>query len=115
MAQQPREHRPGQGNLLMNKKTNDKQPDYYGSLTLDHDYRAGETIRLSGAGDNPPSPIDNYYNGSSIYIQSGTGAGQLRRIIDYEGATKTITVNTAFATTCNTDSRALISPTVTSL
>lgn len=47
MAQQPREHRPGQGNLLMNKKTNDKQPDYYGSLTLDHDYRAGETIRLS--------------------------------------------------------------------
>jgi len=72
-----------------------------------------DTIRLSGAGDNPPSPIDNFYNGSSIYIQSGTGAGQLRRIVDYEGATKTITVNTAFATTCNTDSRALISPTVT--
>ncbi len=72
-----------------------------------------ETIRLSGAGDNPPSPIDNYYNGASIYIQSGTGAGQLRRIVDYEGATKTITVNTAFATTCNTDSRVVISPTVT--
>ena len=72
-----------------------------------------DTIRLSAAGDNPPSPIDNYYNGASIYIQSGTGAGQLRRIVDYEGATKTITVNTAFATTCNTDSRALLSPTVT--
>lgn len=72
-----------------------------------------EDIRLSAAGDNPPSPIDNYYNGSSIYIQSGTGAGQLRRIIDYNGSTKTFTVNTAFQTTCNTDSRAIISPTIT--
>ena len=71
------------------------------------------TIKLSAAGDNPPSPIDNYYNGGSIYIKSGTGAGQLRRIIDYAGTTKTLTVNTAFATVCNTDSRIIISPTVT--
>lgn len=72
-----------------------------------------DDIRLSAAGDNPPSPIDNYYNGSSIYIQSGTGAGQLRRIIDYDGSTKTFTVNTAFQTTCNTDSRVIISPSCT--
>lgn len=71
------------------------------------------TLRLSAAGDTPPSPIDNFYNGSSVYIISGTGSGQLRRIIDYSGATKTLTVNTAFATTPNTDSRVIVSPTLT--
>lgn len=59
------------------------------------------------------SPIDNIYNGSSVYIISGTGAGQLRRIIDYSGATRTLVVNTAFSTTPNTDSRVIISPTIT--
>jgi hypothetical protein len=73
----------------------------------------GVKIRLSAASDNPPSPIDNFYNGSSIYVISGTGAGQLRRVIDYAGSTKTFTVNTAFQTTCNTDSRVIVSPTVT--
>ena len=71
------------------------------------------TVRLSAAGDTPPSPIDNFYNGSSVYIISGTGAGQLRRVIDYSGATKTLTVNTAFAVTPNTDSRVIVSPTLT--
>ena len=73
------------------------------------------TLRLSAAGDNPPSSIDKYYNGSSVYVISGTGAGQLRRIIKYSGTTKTLTVNTAFSTVCNTDSRVVISPTVTIL
>lgn len=71
------------------------------------------TLRLSAAGSTPPSPIDNFYNGASVYIVSGTGAGQLRRIIDYAGSTKTLTVNTAFATTPNTDSRVIVSPSVT--
>jgi hypothetical protein len=71
------------------------------------------TLRLSTAVDSLPSPIDNFYNGSSVYIISGTGAGQLRRIIDYSGTTKTLTVNTAFQTIANTDSRVIISPTVT--
>jgi len=70
-------------------------------------------IRLSAVGDNPPSPIDNFYNGSSVYVISGTGSGQLRRVINYSGATKTFTVNTAFATTPNTDSKVIVSPTVT--
>lgn len=70
-------------------------------------------LRLSAVGDTPPSPIDNFYNGSSVYIISGTGSGQLRRITDYSGATKTLTVNTAFATTPNTDSRVIVSPTLT--
>lgn len=59
------------------------------------------------------SPIDNIYNGSSVYIKNGTGAGQLRRIIDYSGQTKTLVVNAAFSTTPNTDSTVIISPTVT--
>ena len=71
------------------------------------------TIRLSPAGDNPPSSVDNFYNGSSIYITSGTGSGQIRRVIDYAGSTKTFTVNSAFSTIANTDSRCIVSPTVT--
>ena len=71
------------------------------------------SLRLSTAGDNEASPIDNFYNGASVYIKAGTGAGQLRRITNYEGSTRTLTVNTAFATVCNTDSRVVISPTVT--
>jgi hypothetical protein len=71
------------------------------------------SIRLSAAAANPPSSIDNFYNGSSIYINTGTGAGQIRRIIDYSGSTKTFTVNSAFSTIANTDSRVIVSPTVT--
>jgi hypothetical protein len=71
------------------------------------------TIRLSKTSGEIASPLDNIYNGSSVYIISGTGSGQLRRIINYEGNSKTLTVNTAFATTPNTDSKVIISPTVT--
>ena len=71
------------------------------------------SIRLSAAAANPPSSIDNFYNGSSIYINTGTGAGQIRRVIDYSGSTKTFTVNSAFSTIANTDSRVIVSPTVT--
>lgn len=71
------------------------------------------TLKISGAGDGGASPIQGFYNGSSVYISSGTGVGQLRRIVQWSGATKTLTVNTAFATTPNTDSRVIISPTVT--
>lgn len=70
------------------------------------------TIRVSTSQGNP-SPIDNYYNGYSVYILTGTGAGQLRRVIDYVGSTKTLTVNTAFQTIANTDSRIVVSPTIT--
>ena len=71
------------------------------------------TLRLSTAAATGASSIDNYYNGSSVYISDGTGAGQLRRIIDYVGSSRLLTVNTAFTTVCNTDSRVVISPTLT--
>lgn len=69
------------------------------------------TLSLSLAGQSP-STVDNFYNGSSVYIISGTGAGQLRRITNYSGSTRTLTVNSAFTTIANTDSRVVISPTV---
>jgi len=71
------------------------------------------TLKISGAGDGGASPIQGFYNGSSVYVSSGTGVGQLRRIVQWSGSTKTLTVNTAFTTTPNTDSRVIISPTVT--
>ena len=59
-----------------------------------------------------PSSVDNHYNGDSVYIQSGTGLGQLRRIVNYDGSTRTLTTNTGFSTTPDTTSTIIISPTV---
>lgn len=53
------------------------------------------------------------YTGSGIFIRSGQGAGQLRKIVNYVGANNTLTVNGAFSTLPNTSSQYLISPLVT--
>ena len=71
------------------------------------------TLTLSTDQTTGASPVDNYYNGSSVYVAAGTGAGQLRRVIDYDGPSRTLVVNTAFSTTCNTDSKVIVSPTCT--
>ena len=72
------------------------------------------TVTFSSQEGSPfPSATDSLYNGTSIYLISGTGSGQLRRIIKYDGETKTATVNTAFATIPRNDSRYIISPTIT--
>ena len=71
------------------------------------------TVKISTASGSTPSPVDNIYNGSSIYLISGVGEGQLRRITNYVGSTKTLTVNTAWQTLPNTDTKMIISPTVT--
>ena len=71
------------------------------------------TVKISAASGSTPSPVDNIYNGSSVYVISGTGEGQIRRVIDYVGATKTLTVNTAWQTLPNTDTKMVVSPTVT--
>ena len=67
------------------------------------------TIQLA---QGNPSSIDNYYNGDSVYVQSGTGLGQLRRVINYDGTTRTLTTNTGFGTTLDTTSTVIVSPTV---
>ena len=56
------------------------------------------------------SGIDDIYNGSTIFIKSGAGSGQLRTIINYIGANNTLTVNNAFVSLPNTSSQYLISP-----
>lgn len=58
------------------------------------------------------SGTDDIYNGSTIYISSGLGAGQLRRIVNYVGVTRVATVNGAFTTSPNTTSRYIVGPNV---
>lgn len=45
------------------------------------------------------SSVNDFYNGLYIRIDSGTGAGQIRQITDYVGATRTGTVKPAWAVT----------------
>jgi hypothetical protein len=59
------------------------------------------------------SGTDNIYNGSTLYISSGLGSGQLREIVDYVGTSKTAIMNGAFSTTPDTSSRYYIGPKVT--
>ena len=49
-------------------------------------------VQLGNEGSN----YNNFYNGSSIYLRTGIGAGQLRQIISYNGFTKQVAVNTPF-------------------
>jgi len=67
------------------------------------------TLKLSPSA----SSVNDIYNGSGIFISSGLGAGQLRKIVNYAGSNNTITVNSAFTTVPNTSSRYIISPLVT--
>ncbi len=55
-----------------------------------------------------------FYNGSAIYIRSGTGAGQLRTILSYDiiGNDRVATLDAPFDTTLNTTSQYEISPAV---
>lgn len=51
------------------------------------------------------NPTDDVYNGLTITITGGTGAGQVRTISDYVGSTKVATVSSAWAT--NPDSTSI--------
>jgi hypothetical protein len=59
------------------------------------------------------SSNNNYYVGSSLYVLSGTGAGQLRSITAYDGSTKIATVSPTFTTPPSISSTYIVSPTVT--
>jgi hypothetical protein len=60
--------------------------------------------------DTGASGTDNIYNGSSLYIASGLGSGQIKEIIDYVGSTKTVTLESSFSVTPNTSSTYIVSP-----
>lgn len=65
------------------------------------------SITLDATGS---SATDDLYNYQMITIRSGTGAGQTRQIIDYNGTTKVATVNLAWTTQPSTDSNYIVSP-----
>lgn len=50
------------------------------------------------------SSTDDYYNGKFIYIHTGTGSGQVRKIIDYIGSSRTATVISLWSTVPANDS-----------
>jgi len=58
------------------------------------------------------SGSDGVYNNSTIYLSSGTGAGQLRRIVNYIGPTRTVVVNGAFTVVPTSGTTYVISPNV---
>jgi hypothetical protein len=49
--------------------------------------------------DAGASAVDDFYNGLIACITSGTGAGQAGTVTDYTGATRTCTIDIAWATT----------------
>lgn len=58
------------------------------------------------------SQVDDIYTGSTIYVSSGRGAGQIRRITKYVGVGRIATVNGSFSVTPNTSSTYLVGPNV---
>lgn len=64
--------------------------------------RARNTAQAGAAGtitlDAGASAVNSYYNDSVVYIISGTGVGQARRIVSYVGATKVATIEPNWAT-----------------
>jgi len=59
------------------------------------------------------SGTDDVYVGSTIYITGGVGAGQLRDVVNYVGATKAVRVSPAFVTTPDGTSTYFVGPKVT--
>lgn len=78
---------------------------------------SGATANITGVtyvGDSLSSNTD-FYKGSIIYIDHGTGAGQFKQIQEYAVTAneKRIIVNGAFTTPLSTDSHYIIGPKVT--
>lgn len=63
------------------------------------------SITLDATGS---SSTDDFYNYNLVSIHSGTGAGQVRQVTDYNGTTKVATVDPAWTTTPSTDSEYVI-------
>lgn len=75
--------------------------------------QAGSTTTLTLAAG--ASATDNIYNGADLVITSGTGSGQTRNIIAYNGTTKVATVDRVFSPAPAAASGYSISPNATYL
>lgn len=51
--------------------------------------------------DANANPLNNYYTGSSMYLNAGFGAGQVRKIKSYDGLNRLVTLETPFDTFMN--------------
>jgi hypothetical protein len=58
--------------------------------------------------DASASATNSYYNGDILMLVAGTGAGQARVIIGYDGTTKVATVNAAWSTNPDSTTRFVI-------
>jgi hypothetical protein len=63
-------------------------------------FQAGSSTPSTLVLDSTASSLDNFYNDHIIRITSGSGSGQVRRIKDYVGSTRTATL---YITTDNTE------------
>lgn len=89
-------------------ETDESDPGYYGTL-VDGSGIGSSTFVL----ENTASASNDYYNGMSIYIHDGAGAGQVRVISDYDGASRTGTISGTWSVAVNNTSTYKILPTVT--
>lgn len=67
---------------------------------------AAGTITL----DASASAVDDFYNDQFIYLTGGTGAGQCRAILDYNGTTKVATIAPNWATNPDNTSTFAVTP-----
>jgi hypothetical protein len=58
--------------------------------------------------DANASSVDDYYNNDLVYIDNGTGEGQVRVITDYNGTTKIATVHAAWVTALDATSEYVV-------
>lgn len=98
--------------VTLTPSATDGKVDLTASAAVFHDGRDGTaqagastTITL----DASASATNDIFNGSSVIIQSGTGAGQERIISDYVGSSKVATVSVAWGT--NPDSTSVFTVT----
>jgi hypothetical protein len=67
---------------------------------------AGSAVTL----DTGASSVDDFYNSTALLLTGGTGAGQVRTIIDYVGSTRVATVDEPWATNPDNTSTFAIFP-----
>lgn len=67
------------------------------------------TYRLA----NTASSNTDFYKNSALYISSGTGSGQMKRITSYTSSSRVIVVNSAFTTAPDSTSTYTIGPDIT--
>ena len=84
------------------------------TLTSVDTVATADVLRIRQENVGKLSSINDYYTDSSIYIRSGPGAGEIKKITDYtvSGNERTITVESAFTTTPTIASTFSIAPTI---